>query len=176
MSKKNVYPLQQVAEIKKKRLDEAEKVLKEKRLLLEQEQNKLKKAEQERDEVKLHKDEKLAQLRKGMDEGVAPEEVLQMHRYIKLVQEKLAAKEKKVIDHKKQVDIAEKNVKIAKDDVSKKQQDIEKINIHKKEWQKEDKKEQERLEGIENDELGSQVFLIKKSKDPIAQELKKNKS
>ena len=53
------YPLLQIQEIKQKRLDEAEKTLKEKKRLLEVELEKLKKAEEKRDLIKKHKHDKI---------------------------------------------------------------------------------------------------------------------
>ena len=176
MSKTPHYPLEQLATIKQKRLEEAEKVLKEKKLILEQEEKKLQDLEKQRDEVKQHKDEKLAQLRQGLDEGIAPAKILEMQRYIKIVQEKLIIREKKVQDQKKNVESAQKNVDLAKENLLKKQQDIEKIQLHKKEWKKEVAKEQVRIDAIETDELGSQVHTLKKSQNPVTQALKKKKS
>ncbi len=52
---------------------------------------------------------------------------------------------------------------------------MEKIQLHQKEWKKEGLKESIRLEGIDTDELGSQVHGLKKSQHPFTQSLKKKK-
>ncbi len=176
MSKTPHYPLEQLVAIKQKRLEEAEKVLREKKLILEQEEKKLADLEKQRNEVKQHKDEKLSQLRQGLDEGIAAAKILELQRYIKIVQEKLVVREKKVQDQKKIVDSAQKNVDSAKEILLKKQQEIEKIHLHKKEWKKEVAKEQIRIDAIETDELGSQVHALKKSQNPVTQALKKKKT
>jgi flagellar biosynthesis chaperone FliJ len=176
MSKSPQYPLEQLILIKQKRLEEAEKVLKEKKTLLENEEKKLKEFEQQRDEIKKHKEEKQIQLKEALDTGTTSTKILQMQQYIQIVQEKYIVRERKVQDQKKNVDIAKKNVDIAREAVFKKQQEIEKMHLHKKEWKKEVTLEQLRQEGIETDELGSQVHTLKKSQNPFTQSLKKNKS
>lgn len=176
MSKSNHYPLEQLMLIKQKRLEEAEKFLREKKLILKQEEEKLSQFEKERDELKKHKDEKTSQLKQSFDEGTTSEKVLQKQNYIKTVHEKYIVREKKVQDQKRVVQAAEKSVEVAKEDLLKKQQEVEKINLHKKEWKKEASKEEARLEAIETDELGSQVHTLKKSQNPFTQSLKKKKS
>jgi len=176
MSKTPHYPLEQLMQIKQKRLEEAEKILKEKKAILDTEEKKLKDLEAQRDELKKHKEEKLLQLRESLDQGTTSEKILQMQSYIKIVQEKFVVREKKVQDQQKVVDGAKKNVEIAKENLVKKQQDIEKNHLHKKEWKKEIAKEQVRVDAIETDELGSQVHTLKKSQNPFTQSLKKKKS
>ena len=51
MSKTPKYPLEQLALIKQKRLEEAEKTFKEKKIILEQEEKKHKEVAAKRDEV-----------------------------------------------------------------------------------------------------------------------------
>ena len=53
------YPLNQLVRIKKRRLEEAERTLKQKRKELEKEIEKQKQAEKVRDESKNHKEDKL---------------------------------------------------------------------------------------------------------------------
>lgn len=175
MSNSPKYPLEQLVAIKQKRQEEAEKVLREKKIILEQEEKKLKDLENQRDEIKKHKEDKLLQLRMSYDEGTSSDKILQMQKYIKIVQEKLVVREKKVQDQKRVVETAQKNVDAAKLDLQKKQQDVEKIDLHKKEWKKEVKKEEVRQDAIQTDELGSQVHTLKKSQNPFTQSLKKKK-
>ncbi len=155
MDKSTTYPLEQITTIKQKKLDEAERVLREKKALLEQEREKLLKVEKERDVVKEHKVAKLTQVREQMDEGAPSAKIQQMRYYLKVVDEKLKNHEMKVNEQKKAVTNAEGQVEIARDDLIRKQQDVEKMHIHRKEWEKERKLLEEQKENLEADEMGS---------------------
>lgn len=164
------YPLEQVAIIKQKKFDEAEKVLREKKKALELEEEKLAVAEKERDEVKDHRFAKLTQLREKMDEGAPSDKIQQMRYYLKIVDEKLRLKEMKLKEHQRLVENAKQQVEIARADLLKKQQDVEKMQIHRKEWEKEVKAIAEHKEGVESDEMGSSLHqrrkqISKKSSD-----------
>ena len=98
------YPLQQLAFIKKKKLEEAERILREKKEKLAVEEDKLAHIEKERDKIKKHKQDKLQQLRDALDEGERTDKVEQKRIYLKIVEEKLKQHEKKVVDQKKEVD------------------------------------------------------------------------
>lgn len=155
MNSQNAYPLKQVIEVKQKRVDDAEKVVREKQQILTQEQKKLAEKEAERDKVKDHKQEKLKQLRDTLDEGTTTTKIQQMKVYLKVVDEKLKVEEKKVHDQKEQVKIAEKNLEQAKLDLQKKRQEVDKLFMHKKDWDAEKQKELAVIEGREQDELGA---------------------
>jgi flagellar biosynthesis chaperone FliJ len=156
------YPLEQLAIIKQKKLEEAEKVLREKKNALLKEQEKLISLEKERDKVKQHKDAKLTQLRQKLDEGTTSDKIQQMRQYLKVVEEQLKQKEGKVKEQKKQVDAAEKQVETARLDLLKKQQDVEKLQTHRKEWEKQLLAEIEQKEAIETDEMGSPLYSMRK--------------
>ena len=164
MNKKIVYPLKQIIEVKQKRVDDAEKVVKQKQLALKQEMEKLAQKEAERDKVKNHKKDKLQQLRDTLDQGTNTTTVQQMKVYLKLVDEKLKVEEKKVHDQKGQVKIAEKNLDEAKLDLQRKRQEVDKLLMHKKDWEKEKRKELEVIEGREQDELGSVIYMTRHRK------------
>ena len=155
MSPNNAYPLKQVIEVKQRRVEEAEKVVKQKQQALEIEQKKLAEREAERNKVKEHKLEKLQQLRDEMDRESTSTKIQQMKVYLKIVEDKLKIEEKKVQDQKEQVKIAEKNLETAKADLNRKRQEVDKLLMHKKDWEKEKRKEMEIIEGREQDELGS---------------------
>ena len=156
-----VYPLLEVLDIKHRRVDIAENVLKEKKKLLEIELQKLKEREAERDKVKKHLKAKVDQLRQLLDEGTTSDKIDRGKIYIKVVQERLAAEEKKVKEQKQQVDLAEKNVEIAKNQLKDREKERDKIITHRKEWTKEAKKECQVIETRVEDELGSTMFLSK---------------
>lgn len=153
-----VYPLGQIIEIKQRRVDDAEKFVKEKQQALEKEQDILSKKEAERDKAKKHYDDKLKQMREEMDHGTTSPKIQQMKVYLKVVIERVATEEKKVKDQKQQVEIAEKNLDAAKIDLKVKRQEVDKLMFHRRDWLKEMKKEQEIIEGRELDELGSIIF------------------
>ena len=137
MEESQGYPLEQITIIKQKKLDEAEKVLRDKKLALEKEEQKLLEVEKERDEVKNHRMAKLTQLREKMDEGAPSDKIQQMRYYLKVVDEKLSTKEMRVQQQLKIVETAKQQVETARLDLIKKQQDVEKMHMHRKEWEKE---------------------------------------
>lgn len=155
------YPLAEVVIVKKRRVEAAEKVLKEKIELLRKEQEILEQRKAERDKVVKHHDEKLAQLRHELDSTTTSPKVQQMKAYLKIVKEKVAVENKKVADQEAQVTLAEKNVEIAKEEVRRKQLEVDKLEAHRKDWEREMRKELEVIAGREQDELGSVVFNMR---------------
>lgn len=153
--KKEKYPLAELVQIKQKRLEEAEKILKEKRQALAREEEKMVKVQAERDKVKGHQEAKLTQLREEMDKGSPSLKIQQMKQYLKLVMENLKTQDAKVKEQKKQVEAAIQQVEAARREYLQRQTDIEKLGIHHKEWDKEISAEILRKETIEEDELGS---------------------
>lgn len=149
------YPLEQLVTIKQKKLEEAEKALRDKKELLTKEQEKLDKVEKERNTAKEHQVAKLTQLRAGLDEGLPGIKINQMKTYLKIVDEKLVEKEKKLTEQKKVIKTAEEAVELARADLIKKQHDVEKLVEHRKEWDQEQKKLEEHKDNIEADELGA---------------------
>lgn len=160
MATKAVYPLGQIIEVKKKRVEDAEKVVSEKKIALQEEEKKLKKREEERDQVKDHHNSKLQQMRDELDHTTTSPTIQQMKVYLKVVKERLVVEEKKVLDQKTQVGIAEKNLEEAIATLKQKRQEVDKLLTHKKDWEKEVQKEEDIIEGREQDELGSVMFLV----------------
>lgn len=157
------YPLEQLVAIKQKRLEEAEKVLAEKKTILAKEQEKLAALEKKRDEVKEHYRAKLDQLREKLDAGTSTDKIQQMKEYLKIVAEDLRVEEQKVQNQQKVVAAAEQQVEIARQDLFKKQKDVEKLKLHHKEWSHEMHKIEEQKEGVITDELGSAMHTLKKA-------------
>ena len=158
------YPLEQLTSIKKKRVEDAEKVLAEKKRVLAVEEKKLYTLEQERNEVKKHKDAKLAQLRESLDAGERTDKIQQKRQYLKLVQEDLKQKELKVKTQEKVVEGAKVQVEEARQVMLKKQMELEKMHLHRKEWDKDAKKEFDRKEELQSDEMGSAMHSRKNKK------------
>ena len=145
-------------EVKQKRVDDAEKVVKEKIQALEKEKQILAQKEAERDKVKKHHDAKLKQMREEMDKGTTSPKLQQMKAYLKVCKDRIVAEEKKVKDQKQQVETAEKNLEAARNDLKLKRQEVDKLVTHRTDWNKEMRKEQEVIEGREQDEIGSIIF------------------
>lgn len=161
---KAIYPLAQVIDVKKKRVEDAEKVVAEKRKALSEEEEKLKEREKAREEVKEHQLAKLTQMRKEMDEGTTSDKIIQMKVYLKVVEERLKVEDKKVQDQKAQVKTAEQNLENAILELNRKRQEVDKLLTHQKDWLAEMRKEEEIIEGREQDELGSVMYLVNRRK------------
>lgn len=164
---KIVYPLAQVLEVKKRRVEEAEKVVLEKRNALEKEKEKLQKCEAERDKVLRHQQDKLKQLRDELDGGTTSDKIQQMKAYLKVVQEKLKVEEKKVAEQKKQVEVAKKNLELAQEDLRKKRLEVDKLELHKKDWHKEMAREQQIIEESELNEIGNVIYSVQQKKSRV---------
>ena len=158
------YPLKQVLEVKQKRVEDAEKVVSDKQKILTQEQEKLTKQEAIRDQAKTHRQSKLDQFRKELDGGTTSPKIQQMKAYLKVVEEKLKVEEKKVKDQKVKVDAAQKELDEAKNQLRLKRQEVDKLETHRKDWEKEQKKEQEILQEREMDEIGNITYESKQRK------------
>src|ERR1700722_19588333 len=150
-----VYPLKQVIEVKKKRVEDAEKLVLEKQKVLEQEEKKLKEREADRDKAMSHHNAKLQQLRDCLDEGTTSDKILQMKVYLKVTIERVKIEEKKVKDQQGQVEKASKDLQMAQLELRMKRQEVDKLETHKKDWLKEMRKEEEVIEGREQDEIGT---------------------
>ncbi|MDP1609208.1 MAG: type III secretion T3S chaperone [Chlamydiales bacterium] len=156
------YPLEQLKNIKKNRFDQAVKILEEKKALLDKAKLKLYDVMRERDEVLSHKKNKLEQLRNALDEGTTTDKIGQMKLYMKVVDQQLAEKEKKVTEQKKVVDAAQKQVDVATADMFQKKKDVEKLEMHKTQWQKEAQYATQQKEAVEQDEQGSSTHALRK--------------
>ncbi|MDE3045245.1 MAG: type III secretion T3S chaperone [Verrucomicrobiota bacterium] len=156
------YPLEQLMLIKKNRFDQALKTLEEKKKLLEKAYEKLYEATVERDKVLKHRIAKLEQLREKTDAGTTSDKIQQMKTYLKTVDEKLADREKKVKEQQKQVDLSQKQVDLATDELFQRKKDLEKMEIHKGEWEKEVRYWVEQKEAVEHDEQGSATHSLRK--------------
>jgi len=167
MTKKPDYPLEQLLLIKKNRFDQAVKTLEEKKAILEKAYEKLYDLTQERDKALEHKIAKLTQLRNELDQGTSSDKIQQMKVYLKVVDAKLAEKEAKVKEQQKQVDIAQKQVDVATDELFQRKKDLEKLEIHRKEWEKEMQYWVEQKESVEHDEQGSATYHLRKKEEDL---------
>jgi len=153
------YPLLEVLDVKRRRVEDAEREVKEKEKALELEKEKLKEREKERDKVLQHYYDKLKQLRTELEQGTTSNKIDQSKVYIKVVQENLKIEEKKVEEQKKQVNVAEKNVEVAKAQLKARIREEDKIKTHREYWEKEMLREIAIEEERQEDEIGSTMFL-----------------
>lgn len=153
------YPLEKVMDIKKKRVDEAEKVVAQKKRALEAEREKLRKREEERDKVVQHKQDKLNQLRDELDKGTTTDKIQQMKNYLKVVEERILVEEKKVREQEEQVNVAKRNLEIAEEELKMRRQEVDKLQTHKEDWTRQMKAEMELAEEKEMDEIGQVLYL-----------------
>lgn len=155
------YPLKQVLDIKKRRVEAAEQVVREKQQLLQTEEEKLAQRKAERDKVLQHHKDKLAQLRNEMDHGTTSPKIQQMKAYLKVVQEKLAIEEKKVKEQQGKVDLAVKELEEAKKQLKLRRLEVDKVESHQESWEKEKNKEDEISLERAMDELGTMIYTTR---------------
>ncbi len=161
---KVVYPLLQVLEVKKKRVEDQEKVVQEKKTILEKEQEKLKEREAERDKAKEHHNSKLQQLRDELDQGTNTGKIMQMKAYLKVALEKVKVEEKKVKEQRDQVELAEKALEEARHDLKLRRIELDKLETHREDWEREMRRESDIIEGREQDELGSTIYTTNQNR------------
>ncbi len=161
---KIVYPLLQVLEVKRKRVDDQEKVVQDKRLALEKEQEKLKEREAERDKAKQHAAAKLKQLRDELDHGTTTPKIMQMKAYLKVAHEMVKIEEKKVKEQRDQVEIAEKALEEARELLKLRRLEVDKLQTHQIDWEREMRREMEIIEGREQDDLGSTIHTTNQAR------------
>lgn len=152
------YPLAEIIQIKKRRVEKQEKVVQQKREVLAKEQEKLRQREKERDAVLNHYKEKLQQLRDELDTETTTDKIKPMKVYLKEVQERLKVEEKKVKDQKELVKLAEKDLEEAIEELRLKRLEVDKLLTHRGDWLKEAKMEIDIQEGREQDEMGQIIF------------------
>jgi len=170
------YPLEQLILIKERRLEEAEKVLKAKKQLLEKEQQKLKSLEEDAQLTHDHMQEKINQLEEELDQGTYSYKIDTANKYIKVVEDQLKGKKKLVLDQDKVVKNALQQVEVARQEMIKKQHDVEKLNIHRQEWKKGVMKEFEYTQALESDEIGSAKHISLKKEKQLRETRKKKKN
>lgn len=164
------YPLEQVLDIKKRRVQDAEKKLKEALEALEREKEILKQKEKARDKVLKHRNDKLMQLREEMDlveQTTTSQKIQQMKDYLKVVDKKLEEEEKKVQEQGKKVEAAEEQVELARKELKQRRLEVDKLNNHKKDWLKMMHEELKLQEDRELDEIGNIMYQMHQREKPL---------
>ena len=163
--KKPKYPLQQITDIKKRRLEEAEKILKKKREILQQEENTLK---EKRNLLNASQKAKLDMIEKHyikIQEGISTVLMDAHNKYIKEVMNvKIDEDRENVKKQKKVVEKAKIDLDNARKDRLQKNQELEKMHIHKKDWKKQVDKELMIQEGVISDEMGMGIHFRNKKR------------
>ncbi|MFZ4773050.1 MAG: type III secretion T3S chaperone [Chlamydiia bacterium] len=161
--KKPKYPLEEVAQIKKKRYEEAEKALKEKKEFLSKEEKKLQQFTKDLELIKQHKIDKIRQMIDDMEEGTTSDQIIIKERYLKVVvEEKLKKEQEKVTNQKKEVQKAKEEVEKARLLLEERRQDVEKFRLHREDWEKEMKVILEAEDVKETDEIGTTIHTARK--------------
>lgn len=164
MNKKKSYPLTQLLDIKKHRVEEREKIVIQKKEALKKEKENLKNCERKRDEVKDHYLKKLTQLRKEMDQNTTGPKLQQMKNYLMTAIEKLEEEENKVKKQQKVVSEAEDALEEAKKKLNEARLEVDKIETHRSLWLKAEQKELDKEEQNEMNEIGTALYLQNKKK------------
>lgn len=161
MNDKN-YPLIEVIRLKKRRLDEAEKILREKKEILTKEEDKLKIYQKELNEAKIKFDTYLQKLREAMDKGEPSSKIDQHKLHLKDLKDLFLVCQKKVDNQKKVVKSAQEAVETARLEYQMREKELEKLTIHKAEWLQAMKLEQARAEELKMDEISTSAHARKK--------------
>jgi len=163
--KKPKYPLEEIDQIKKKRLEEAEKSLQEKKEFLAKEQKKLEQYMKDLELIKQHKIEKIRQMMDEMQKGTTSDQIMLKERYLKVVvEEKLKREHAKVLEQQKEVKKAQDEVEKARDLLEQRRQDVDKLRMHREDWEQEVRKELEAFDVKETDEIGTTIHTARKYK------------
>lgn len=171
---KIVYPLRQVLEIKKRRVKESEKLVQEKKQILKQEEEKYEKYRLAYQKVDDHHQDKLTQQREALDEGVQPYKINEMKEYLKEVKLKRLEEQRKMDRQKKQVEVAEKKLKDAKEILKQRRLEVDKLEMHKSQWIHQEQLKLKKEEAKRLDEIGSLIYENYQRKEK-ANKLKKKK-
>jgi hypothetical protein len=158
------YPLEQLIEIKKKRVEDAEKVFIEKKKIHEKQVELLKKEKEKKEEINRHYEDKLEEFYTSFDKGTTSDKIKMRKDYLKKVLEDLKNQDQKVKQQAMKVETALQEKNDAKKILDKRRQDVEKIETHEVEWQKTRKKEEELKKQAEHDELSSSTYDFRKKR------------
>lgn len=163
--KKPKYPLEEIEQIKKKRLEEAEKSLQEKKQFLEKEQKKLDQYTKDLELIKQHKIDKIRQMMDEMEKGTTSDQIMIKERYLKVVvEEKLKREHAKVVEQQKEVNKAVDEVEKARVLLEQRRQDVEKLRLHREDWEVEMRRLEAAEENKETDEIGTTMHTARKYK------------
>jgi hypothetical protein len=163
--KKPKYPLEEIDQIKKKRFEEAEKGLQEKKEYLAKEQKKLEQYMKDLELIKQHKIEKIRQMMDEMQKGTTSDQIMLKERYLKVVvEEKLKREHAKVFEQQKEVKKAQDEVEKARVLLEQRRQDVDKLRMHREDWEQEVRKELEAFDVKETDEIGTTIHTARKYK------------
>ena len=155
------YPLEQLLEIKEKRVEDAERILNEKKEALQKEEDKLKQCLEKEKEAQQEYDDQLDTFYEDFEGGTKSHKIQQRKEHLKSLLEGVKVAKEKTIKQREVRDAAEVEKDEAKAILDQRRVDLDKIEEHKQVWVKADLEEKERLHIIEHDELGAMIHSRK---------------
>lgn len=147
------YPLDQLVEIKQKRVDDALKEFLIKKKEHEKEIENLRKAEQKLQEIKDHYDQKVDEFYEDFQKGTTSVKIKRNKQYLKTVLEKVKIEKEKVKLQEQKTEEANQAKLNAKKILDQRRLEVEKLELHHKEWQKEQKELAKQKNILEQDEI-----------------------
>lgn len=151
------YPLQQLLDIKEKRVEDAERELHLKKVALEKEEEKLRKCLEKEKQAQDTYDEQLEAFYTDFQQGTNSDKIKQRKDHLKGLLEKVKLEKEHTAKQEKVRDAAAEEKEEAKRILDERRIDLEKLTEHKKAWVRTDLEEKERLHIIEHDELGAML-------------------
>jgi len=158
------YPLEQLLEIKEKRVEDAERILHEKKEALAREEKKLEECIEREKQAKNTYDEQLETFYNDFEGGTQSHKIKQRKEHLKTLLEQVKIEKEKTEKQREVVKEAEVAKDEAKAVLDQRRIDLDKIEEHKKAWVKADLEEKERLHIIEHDELGAMIHSRRKKR------------
>jgi flagellar biosynthesis chaperone FliJ len=100
-----------------------------------------------------------------MEKGTTSDQIMIKERYLKVVvEEKLKREHAKVVEQKKEVNKAVDEVEKARILLEQRRQDVEKLRLHREDWEVEMRRLEAAEENKETDEIGTTMHTARKYK------------
>jgi len=164
MAKKNKYRLQIVLDQKEEARDQAAKVLQEKKDALKREQEKADEIRQNLEATKSRREREYLEMTQGsMGGGIAVDDAQRRLNFIKSLDVKAKRLEEDLSLQVKRVKRAEQEVEIALQDLIQASRELQVMQRHKENWEKEVKRRQEEKDQNEMNEIGNVMYNAKHS-------------
>jgi hypothetical protein len=153
--------------LRQKAVEEAEKVLKERRLATEKERVKLQKLKDERVAIDRKKADAQAEFVKRMDKGGVNlgQEAERLQSFEKRCAVEAAAKDAEIKKQDQEVKRAESREQDAKYELNQRIKELEGIKEHKKEWERETKRQLEEEEERKLEDIAETMYSARQRKD-----------
>ncbi len=165
------YPAEQILGLRQKAVEEAERLLRERRLATERERQKLAKLKEERLEIDRRKAAAQDEFQKRLGQPGANimMENERLVAYEKRCVVEAAAKDAEIRQQDAEVKRAESREQDAKFELNQRIKELEAIKEHKKEWEKETRRELEEAEERKLEEIGEVMHTTRERKEQRVQ-------